>query len=559
MSTPAIFRIHEIRLYLFEIIAPYNSVFWWNKCPEFYWPDGQQKFTDVAHFGFTCKTICDHALDYLWYHLHDLKQILSILPTFKVEEYKDDLGKSRVKGYLTGPIQPDHWARLQQYACRVRMAYCGRDGIEPSVFDELLRWSQGRGLFENLDSVEWEEEKFLHKEPLLFLNPCVKRLTLQRRFRFEIFPYIADPREQNEADEIRLIQLIKENIPDLQYLHIEDLIISYAALQLTTSLMNIRGISYTQLNHDLPAIEELDSLDLDIMPHLFFPSKTEESTHFSMDPDFFYRVARLKNLKFLSLNVEGLTNMDEVQLPRLKWLHLFGSSIDKAEMLKHLSAPRLEYLYLYPEDREIITDDWTDVSACTEVIAQRFPDELHTLQLLRHSHKHMGPTGVSFMMVIRPLFNLPHLRELKMTLGDDICLDDHEVLAIFQSCRRLRSLQIPFIAGITQPTPLCIDHAVKHAPQLWRWKFDLDFSQALQALRSIKVGHASLRRVNFVIRKVPSDIDVDAVATEVHRIFPHIDLEGTADELTHPPWRNILRKVAELQGTVVSLWAHDRD
>ncbi|KAL4254592.1 hypothetical protein ABKN59_005155 [Abortiporus biennis] len=565
MPTPVIFTVDDIRTYLFEIIAPYDKVYWWDKCPDFYRSRGHQRFSDIAHFGFTCKIICDHALDYLWYHLHDLKQLLVILPMFKVEESTGENGKRVVKGSLTGPIQAEYWDRLQHYARRVRRAYCGRDGIETSVFEELLVWSGGKGIFDNMERVDWEEDAFLHREPIVFMNSKVTRLTLRARWHAYRLPYVTDSRTQSETDEIQLFQSIKKYLPALQYLFIEDLTVSVSALQLTTDLVDIKGICYARLNQCVePADEsgfELDSLDgILASEFLSFPLRTHEMLHFTMDPDFFSQIARLKKLEFLTLNVDGLEYTDQVwHLPLLKMMNLYGRSSERAKFMRHLSAPRLEDLCLLPEDMDLLVDDWTDLSECTEVIGERFSDELHTVLLERMKFKHKGPIGVSLMTVIKPLFKLQNLKDLEITAGDDLCLSDDEVLAIFQSCRKLRSLQIPYIAGLTQPTPLCIEHAVKYAPQLWRWRIDLNFSHAPGSLRSIQVIHPSICRLNFIMRHLPIESDIDPIATEIYRMFPSLDVEATVTEGNHVVWRNVLRKVADLQGAIVSYWVEDKN
>ncbi|KAI0792573.1 hypothetical protein C8Q75DRAFT_607864 [Abortiporus biennis] len=104
--------------------------------------------------------------------------------------------------FLNGPIQAEHWSRLELYARRVKRAYCGRDGIDLSVFVELLGWSQGRGIFQNLKQLEWEEESFIHKEPLLFMTPSLTHFTLERRRIFYLPYYTVDSRDRSEADEL---------------------------------------------------------------------------------------------------------------------------------------------------------------------------------------------------------------------------------------------------------------------------------------------------------------------------------------------------------------------
>ncbi|KAL4244764.1 hypothetical protein ABKN59_010291 [Abortiporus biennis] len=555
MSTPAIFYVSDILQILFEYLAPYNEVYYWNKLPlDFYRPNGRSCFRDVSQFGLTCVFIYDHALDYLWYHLHDLKQILRILPTFEVIQTTDGQGKH----FLNGPIQAEHWSRLELYARRVKRAYCGRDGIDLPVFDELFYWCKGRGIFPNLEQLEWEEESFIHKEPLLFVTPSLTHFTLEWRRIFYLH-YTADSRDRSEADELLVIESLIECVPDLQHLYFESITISLAAINLTTRLNKLEGIAYYRLNHQPKTNSESELGGLDDLPistHLALPESPEECKHFSMDNSLFEAFPQWQSLRFLALNVNALDcSRLSVQLKTLNKLRLLGNASAKASFLQSLHAPHLRIVEFYDEDPDIAAEDWTNIQLCMEIIGARFADTVVAIGYLRHIYKHLGPAGVSVLCLIRPLLPLSNLQDLKIYVGDDICLTDDGVRDLFISCPKLRCLIMSFIAGTFQPTPRCIKHAVMHAPQLVKWRFGIDFSgNPVESLRALQVTHPSIRNLHFMMQQSSMELDLDDVAMEIFRIFPFLDVRLVVFDDFNVLWGKVLRKVAQLQGTVISCW-----
>ena len=104
---------------------------------------------------------------------------------------------------------------------------------------------------------------------------------------------------------------------------------------------------------------------------------------------------------------------------------------------KHLQAPLLNIVWLLEEDRDIVTESWTSVQVCMEAIAEGFRDTMESIYLGRNDLMHLGPQDESLFCLIEPLFALINLDTLEITVGDEVCLTDDEVLCIFQNLPKL--------------------------------------------------------------------------------------------------------------------------
>ncbi|KZT72909.1 hypothetical protein DAEQUDRAFT_722542 [Daedalea quercina L-15889] len=144
----------------------------------------------LARSARASRVLSEHALSVLWRKIEGMLDIFSILPPFgkipqevdpAVDGDLDDIGAPpRGKGLwsFSGPIAAKDWQRYQQYAQRVRvlsLAWTPRK-IDPSVFSEISRLSNGGPLFPGLTELDIQTYDPFEAIPSSLISPTLRKL-----------------------------------------------------------------------------------------------------------------------------------------------------------------------------------------------------------------------------------------------------------------------------------------------------------------------------------------------------------------------------------------------
>ncbi|KAJ7461165.1 hypothetical protein FB451DRAFT_1269113 [Mycena latifolia] len=136
--------------------------------------------TDLARAARCCQHFSGPALDRLWSRMWDIKPLLDLLEGFS-EETREGIC------ILRGPVRRKEWIRFTSYSARIRTLYYSNDPqasarsnapprIDPSVFIQLSRLSQGDTLFPRLRELYFTAVWLPAPELLLFRSGDMLKL-----------------------------------------------------------------------------------------------------------------------------------------------------------------------------------------------------------------------------------------------------------------------------------------------------------------------------------------------------------------------------------------------
>ncbi|KAI1793728.1 hypothetical protein LXA43DRAFT_1000221 [Ganoderma leucocontextum] len=149
---------------------------------------------DLARAACVCKHWAEIALDTLWFEVHDLRRILTVLAPLTLKPERVSVAMGRLPGAYAfkRPLVPADWQRFQRYSGRVRrlchdqrhVRSAGEKSKRPmllhtKVFDDLAATCPSGDIFPNLQSIVWHAYA-PERQPLClaFMHLRVKHLGL---------------------------------------------------------------------------------------------------------------------------------------------------------------------------------------------------------------------------------------------------------------------------------------------------------------------------------------------------------------------------------------------
>ncbi|KAI0359218.1 hypothetical protein OH77DRAFT_1395521, partial [Trametes cingulata] len=226
------------------------------------------RFRTLASAALVSKLFSELALDVLWRVLDDIDVLLELFPSLKEHQHYG----STIR--VLDEVTPEHWARFQQYARRVR-ALRSADSVprvHASVWTLLESLCKGKPLLPNLRRLKMGLYVQNPAGFMLLVSPSLQNLEMTF-YHGSVKSYRVAYSEQHVAPAAGiLLQLILSKVPNLCTLSVEDGLEGLAprhlkSLTLLKELQNL-NLLFSGVSVDFATIHELShgrplrSLDL---------------------------------------------------------------------------------------------------------------------------------------------------------------------------------------------------------------------------------------------------------------------------------------------------------
>ncbi|OSC98456.1 hypothetical protein PYCCODRAFT_1480641 [Trametes coccinea BRFM310] len=232
-------------------------------------PEGERRVRQqaLARLALVSRTVSAYALDTLWSHIDDLRDLLSVFPAYD---------RQSTQQRFRDTITDEDWARFQTYAVRIRSLHLGDvSGIHAHVWTILTRLSPRDPLLPNLERLSGFAVDELSVCYTVLLSPTIREFYLQVK-------------KETDAGTVRMVmQAARSTLSGVRQLTIDDDInVSYngvparpPAVQFWTltqlqALLVVQEVSLTaEQLRSLAAIPGLQTLRLSLksMPELGTP------------------------------------------------------------------------------------------------------------------------------------------------------------------------------------------------------------------------------------------------------------------------------------------------
>ncbi|KAH9837281.1 uncharacterized protein C8Q71DRAFT_594369 [Rhodofomes roseus] len=376
----------------------------------------------LARSARVSRVLSDHALNVLWRKIEGLLDFFSILPSFRRElieprdddeGYSDDEPHSKPLWRFTGPITSLDWQRYQQYAQRVRvLSLAWTPGkVDPAVFVEIARLSDGGPLFPGLIELDIQTYDHLEAIPSTLISPYLRKLHAT-----DLGDVLGDP--STKPAQAPLAELVRAAFLNARLL--ED--------------VSLEGSNVGPMENLLPMTEctRLRRVSL---------------VDVACDARLLSGWSRINCLGDLALEVNSNSSVgrEHLEFAHLHCLTVRGDLKCLADLFAHISAPSLNYLRIQVQQppghgRE-------QVSECFAALSSSFGSTLRHFHLASfcdgHDRGQRWPEQ-PLIDIIRPLLDMHMLQTVSITPPRwwSVTLSDEAVRDIATAWPHLVSLQI---------------------------------------------------------------------------------------------------------------------
>ncbi|EPT03502.1 hypothetical protein FOMPIDRAFT_87923 [Fomitopsis schrenkii] len=420
--------------------------------------------TALARSARASKVISEHALNVLWRRSEGLLDIFSILPPFKrgppsaVEPSDgDDVdvhdGPPKVKGLwrFTDAIAPADWGRYQTYAQRVRvLSLAWTPGkIDPSVFSEISRLSDGGPLFPGLTELDIQTYDPFEHIPSCLISPSLRKL-----FITDLGSVLDDdddldfhPPESPLADLVR-VAFVKARLLE----------------EVTLTGSNVGPMENLLAMADCSRLRRVSVVDL------------------APDARLLEGWSRIESLGDLTLEVhpDSPVVTRPLEFARLHCLTVRGNLKHLSNFLAQVFAPCLSYLRM--EVQQLPSHGSEELPGCLATVSAQYSSTL------RHFHLAFSGDGsgggeqwpeMPLVYLIRPLLDMPLLQTVSITppRGWSITLSDEGIHDIAVAWPSLVSLRIYLLNANSTAT----------------WESLGELARGCTRLRTLALPHLDLR------------------------------------------------------------------
>ncbi|RPD72056.1 hypothetical protein L226DRAFT_161118 [Lentinus tigrinus ALCF2SS1-7] len=479
-----------------------EEIFGWLRVCDFMVPYERHALRKAMYSAaLVCRAFSRHALDSLWHTLDEVHPLLSLLPSFRYNEYEDACMFSR-------EATPEEWQRFELYARRVHALQYDNGNelpIHSSAWTYLQSHRQANGapLLPRMKSLVLRDLSTLDIGPVLVLpGPTLRHLSISfERGVPHRLPGSAEPAFAMALD------AVAAHSPDLHTLHFDHTFhLNSSAVLALGRLARLSNLRFCQCDHcalpDLrafwtasPVLATLHTLELAVQK---IPAE------FVAGPG-------------------GLGSLQE--------LKVCGTPGNIDHFIRGIKPNRLHTV-------EIICWRYTDSGAggppphLSSIFHNLPSTSLQSLKLnLDISIPNSSPCVLSAIVeAMRPLTNLTAFTLHGGSM--QILISDESIRMLGEACPHLRSLQVtqsrsPSDADSTTLAVLwkiarsCPALESLSLPRLVAAKCDLPQESGFP------VASHGLRSVEF--RQIPVEMEQSSLASAIKRIFPHSKLDASED------------------------------